>query len=241
MDHRTLRRLGILTFVLLTLGIWTGPAAQAHSDLISTEPAYGDTLAAAPIPILLHFDEPVELRAAVTELFVDGRRVSSPKPAHASGNKRTVSAVPTVARPGGYLLRWFFFGYDGHLMAGELKFGVDPDRALAASAATSTPAPTETALPPTAAGRTSDRFALGDAAASTATNAAAGTGPEAFDAAGDLPASFLPPTAVGAASSAADVTADRALPFRPGEPSSWSGCGRRARRWPEPAGSCGWG
>jgi copper transport protein len=217
MDHRTARRLGILTFVLLMLGIWTGPAAQAHSDLIGTEPAYGDTLAAAPDPILLHFDEPVELRAAVTELFVDGRRVSSPKPAHASGNKRTVSAAPTVARPGGYLLRWFFFGYDGHLMAGELKFTVDPDPASAAQAATSTPARTETVSPPTAAERTSDRFALSDSPAPTATNAAAAAGPEAFDAAGDLPASFLPPTAVGAASSAADVTADRALPFRPGQ------------------------
>lgn len=218
MDHRTARRLGILTFVLLALGIWTGPAAQAHSDLIGTEPAYGDTLAAAPDPVLLHFDEPVELRAAVTELFVDGRRVSSPKPAHASGNKRTVSAVPTVSGPGGYLLRWFFFGYDGHLMAGELKFTVGPDPASAAPAATSTPARTETAAPPTAAGGASDRFALGDRPAPTATNAAPGAGPEAFDAAGDLPASFLPPTAAGAASSAADVTAAPAsLPFRPGQ------------------------
>src|SRR5688572_5302026 len=217
MDHRTARRLGILTFVLLALGIWTGPAAQAHSDLISSEPGYGDTLAAAPDPVLLHFDEPVELRAAVTELFVDGRRVSSPKPAHASGNKRTVSAVPTVSRPGGYLFRWFFFGYDGHLMAGELKFTVDPDPASAASAATSTPAPAEAASPPTAAGRTSDRFASSSSPAPTATNAAPGAGPEAFDAAGDLPASFLPSTAVGAASSAVDVTAAPALPFRPGQ------------------------
>jgi len=215
MDHRTARRLGILTFILLALGIATGPAAQAHSDLISSEPGYGDTLAAAPDPVLLHFDEPVELRAAVTELFVDGRRVGSPKPAHASGDKRTVSAVPTVSRPGGYLFRWFFFGYDGHLMAGELKFTVDPDPASAASAATSTPAPAEAASPPTAAGRTSDRFALGARPAPTATNAAPGAGPVDFDAAGDLPAGFLPPTAVGAAS--ADLTAASALPFRPGQ------------------------
>ena len=213
MDHRTARRLGILTFVLLALGIWTGPAAQAHSDLISSEPGYGDTLAAAPDPVLLHFDEPVELRAAVTELFVDGRRVSSPKPAHASGNKRTVSAVPTVSRPGGYLFRWFFFGYDGHLMAGELKFTVDPDPASTASATRSTPAPAEAAAP-TAAGRTSDRFATAGPAP-VATDAVPDAGPEAFDAAGDLPATFLPPTV--AASSAADLTAAPARPFRPGQ------------------------
>ena len=216
MDHRTARRLGILTFVLLALGIWTGPAARAHSDLISSEPGYGDTLAAAPDPVLLHFDEPVELRAAVTELFVDGRRVSSPKPAHASGNKRTVSAVPTVSRPGAYLFRWFFFGYDGHLMAGELKFTVDPDP-VAASSATSTPARAEAASPPTAAGRTSDRFAPSSGPAPTATTAAPGAGPDAFDAAGDLPASFLPSTAGRADSSAADVMAAPARPFRPGQ------------------------
>jgi putative copper export protein/methionine-rich copper-binding protein CopC len=212
MNHRTARRLGILTFILLALEIGTGPAAQAHSDLVRSEPGYGDTLAAAPDPVLLHFDEPVELRAAVTELFVDGRRVGSPKADHASGNMRTVSAVPTVSRPGGYLLRWFFFGYDGHLMAGELKFTVDPDPVSAASAATSTPGPAEAAAPP-AAGRTSDRFATSASPAPVATNAM----PEAFDAAGDLPASFLPSTAVEAASSAVDVTAGPALPFRPGQ------------------------
>jgi copper transport protein len=211
MDHRTARRLGILTVVLLALGIWTGPAAQAHSDLISSEPGYGDTLATAPDPVLLHFDEPVELRAAVTELFVDGRRVGSPKPGHASGNKRTVSAVPTVSRPGNYFFRWFFFGYDGHLMAGELKFTVDPDPASTASAPTSTPVPAEGAAPPSAAGRASDRFATSASPAPVATNA----GPEAFDAAGDLPVTFLPPTV--AASSAADLTAVPALPFRPGQ------------------------
>jgi copper transport protein len=219
MDHRTARRLGILTFVLLALGIWTGPVAQAHSDLIRSEPGYGDTLAAAPDPVRLHFDEPVELRAAVTELFVDGRRVGSPKPAHAGGNKRTVSAVPTVSRPGGYLFRWFFFGYDGHLMAGELKFTVDP-AAPAAPAAGSTPAGHETVSPPAPAGRSSDRFAVSDSTGPTVTNGAPGPGPEAFDAAGDLPAGFLPPTAVEAASSAAasaTVPAAPALPFRPGQ------------------------
>ena len=211
MNHRTARRLGILTVVLLALGIWTGPAAQAHSDLIRSEPGYGDTLATAPDPVLLHFDEPVELRAAVTELFVDGRRVGSPKPGHASGNKRTVSAVPTVSKPGNYLLRWFFFGYDGHLMAGELKFIVDPDPV---SAATSTPGPAQAAAPPTAAGRISDRFATSAGQAPVATNAVPGAGPEAFDAAGDLPAGFLSPAVTA---SFADLTEAPALPFRPGQ------------------------
>ena len=259
MDHRTARRLGILTFVLLALGIWTGPAAQAHSDLISSEPGYGDTLAAAPDPVLLHFDEPVELRAAVTELFVDGRRVSAPKPAHANGNKRTVSVVPTVSGPGRYLFRWFFFGYDGHLMAGELKFTVDPDPASAprrprldASTRRGRAASQRrrTHLRPLRS-RRQPRVHGHDRRA--------GAGPEAFDAAGDLPAGFLAPTAVGADESAADVTAaaGAALPAGPdgrdrdrrpprrvrlagrarrAEPSSWSGCGpqgatlARARR-----------
>ncbi|MEW6475537.1 MAG: copper resistance protein CopC [Actinomycetota bacterium] len=217
MNHGTAaRRLGILTFVLLALAIWMGSPAHAHSDLISSEPGYGDTLAAAPDPVLLHFDEPVELRAAVTELFVDGRRVSAPKPQHASGDKRTVSAAPTVSGRGRYLFRWFFFGYDGHLMAGELKFTVDPDAASAA-AATSTPVPTEAPSPPTGAGRSSERFAPSASPVPTATSAVPQAGPEAFDAAGDLPAGFLPPKAATAAPSAADVTAAAARPFRPGQ------------------------
>ena len=216
MSQRDARRLGILTFVLLALGIWTGPTAQAHSDLISSEPGYGDTLAAAPDPVLLHFDEPVELRAAVTELFLDGRRVGSPKPVHASRDKRTVSAVPTVSGPGTFLFRWFFFGYDGHLMAGELAFTVDPDPVARAPAADTTPTPAGTASS-TAGGRTSDRFAPSAGAAAPATNTAQDSGFEAFDAAGDLPADFLPPTAVGATSSAAGLTAAPALAFRPGQ------------------------
>ena len=212
MRHRTARRLRNLTFVLLALGLWTGPAAQAHSDLISTEPAYGDRLAATPDPVLLRFDEPVELRAAVTELYVDGRRVSSPKPAHASGDKRTVSVVPAVSLPGGYLFRWFFFGYDGHLMAGELKFTVDPT-AVPAPDAASTPAPAEPAPSPAAAGISSDRFSQSASLVPGAATAA--PGPQAFDAAGDLPAGFLRPKAAGAGSSIAVAAPE--LPFRPGQ------------------------
>jgi putative copper export protein/methionine-rich copper-binding protein CopC len=213
MDHRTARRLGIVSFVVLAWAIWTGPAAHAHSDLIRSEPGYGDRLATAPDPILLHFDEPVELRAAVTELFVDGRRVAAPKPAHAGGNKRTVSAVPTVSRPGGYLLRWFFFGYDGHLMAGELQFTVDP---VVSAAPVERPASGSQTVPPPA-GRSSGRFAPGDSPAPAATNAAPADGPEAFDAAGDLPAGFLPSSAVEAASPTGVAPPGPASAFNPGE------------------------
>ncbi|HKY77342.1 MAG TPA: copper resistance protein CopC [Acidimicrobiia bacterium] len=215
MPYRTARRLRNLTLVLLALGIWAAPAAQAHSDLISTEPAYGASLAAKPDPVLLRFDEPVELRAAITELYVDGRRVSSPKPAHASSDRRTVSVVPTVSVPGHFLLRWFFFGYDGHLMAGELKFTVDPDAASAPDV-TWTPAPSRAALPPNAAGPTSNRFSQ-SAGPVPVTSAAPTTATEAFDAAGDLPAGFISPRAAAAASSIADGGAGLEPAFRPGQ------------------------
>ena len=217
MDRRTTRRLGILVVAWFALGVWTSPAALAHSDLLRSEPEYGVTLAATPDPILLHFDEPVELRAAVTELFVDGRWVGSPKPGHAGGDKRIVSAVPTVSRPGSYFFRWFFFGYDGHLMAGELAYTVDPAATSPAAGPAAAPAGIDEPRP-AATGRSSGRFAVSEvrgAAAATA-DAAPSAEPEAFDAAGDLPAGFLPPTAIEAASTV-ETPSSRDSVFRPGQ------------------------
>jgi putative copper export protein/methionine-rich copper-binding protein CopC len=207
--------------LLGTVGLWTAPAARAHSDLIRSEPGYGDTLAASPAPVLLHFDEPVELQAAVTELFLDGKRISPPKPAHANGNKRTVSAMPTASESGRYLFRWFFFGYDGHLMAGELAFTVDPQAAADTAPPGASPGEPTGAAPAAAAAaqRDSDRFAAsGRPTAVSPATAATAPAADTFDAAGDLPAGFLGPGSTAGNERAADVTAAPApTPFRPGQ------------------------
>ena len=116
----------ILAAGLLGLGALVtgaGPAA-AHADLLSTEPAYGATLAPGSEQARLRFNYPVEVAGAIVKLEQAGRAVAVGRPAHASPDHREVS-VPLPRLPtGSYVLRWFLFGQDGDVMGGELAFQV---------------------------------------------------------------------------------------------------------------------
>ena len=124
-------------------------AAQAHNTLVSTDPAEGATVAAAPARVTLTFNEPA--RSLGTEVVVtapDGTTVST---GDAVLDGVTVSQDVTGSLPAGaYTVTWRVTSADGHPLEGVLSFtatgattvGGDP-----AAAVTPTPTPAPTAMP----------------------------------------------------------------------------------------------
>jgi methionine-rich copper-binding protein CopC len=115
--------LGTLVLTLVTLLVALAPAAQAHTGLVSSDPADGAVLASAPANVVLVFDEAM-LEAAVTISDADGTVVSSP-------NSTVADATVTVPWPGGlpdgsYAVNYRVVSTDGHPVDGAiaLAFGV---------------------------------------------------------------------------------------------------------------------
>jgi len=107
-------------FVVLT--IMFAPAAKAHSEVIGTFPANGDTVSSDVSQIKLRFSQAVRvtlLRVAAQDdglvaplsdlpaAFVDALQVD----------------VPTL-EPGDYDARWTAVAKDGHVMSGGFSFTV---------------------------------------------------------------------------------------------------------------------
>jgi copper transport protein len=123
------------------VAVWPAPAAWAHAELVSSDPGYGDRLAAAPAAARLVFSGAIDLTGARVTLQRKGSgKVEALHPTLATPDRRVV-AVPLPSRlsDGAYTLVWFFLGNDGHLMGGEVPFSVGqatPNAARPAPAAT---------------------------------------------------------------------------------------------------------
>ena len=113
--------------LLAAAGVFVTPAAAwAHAELLSSNPGYGDRPTAAPAEVRLEFSGAMDLTGARLTLREKGGKVRAlSRPALATPDRRVV-AVPLPPRlgDGDYWLDWFFLGNDGHLMAGEVVFGV---------------------------------------------------------------------------------------------------------------------
>lgn len=134
-------RRALTTAVLVGLLVGSAAApASAHASLVSSDPAEGAVVDAAPDTVTLTFDEPVSV-------VDDGIQAYD-----ASGDPIDTDAaardeVVTVDLPGGlddgtYVVAWRVVSSDGHPIAGSLTFHVG--------------APSETVAPPRAAPTTDD-------------------------------------------------------------------------------------
>lgn len=120
---------------LALLALWCGSAtAAAHAVLVSSDPAYGSTIAHEPDLVSLTFDEPVTAgQDAVTLSDADGQRVDAGSTTTTDGG-RTVRRHLRAGLPDGtYLLGWSLLSADGHLVSGSIVFGigVPPDLSVA--------------------------------------------------------------------------------------------------------------
>jgi copper transport protein len=120
-----MRRSGIVVIALLAAaGVFLTPAAAwAHAELVSSDPGYGDRLAAAPAEVRLEFSGAMDLTGARLSLQRKGGRTEALQPRLSTPDRRVVSVpLPRSLAGGNYTMVWFFLGSDGHLMGGEVPF-----------------------------------------------------------------------------------------------------------------------
>lgn len=127
--------------LLLLLGLVAAPAAQAHTELVSSTPANGAALDAPPKTISLTFDEEPASVEFVKAESTDGASITLDSPTLA-GTVLTV-AWPADAAPGLYRLGWSLISDDGDPVTGTIMFSY-----VAAAAAPSATAPSSAAPEP---------------------------------------------------------------------------------------------
>ncbi|HET7683943.1 MAG TPA: copper resistance protein CopC [Marmoricola sp.] len=133
---------GLLAFLLVAAGIvLSALPASAHASLVSSTPAEGEVVQAAPEQATFTFDEPVQLRSGGVQVFdAAGQLLES--------SARTTDATLVVDLPdalpdGSYVVSWRVVSADGHPVAGSLTFSVGSPSASVVSAPTAaTAAPT---------------------------------------------------------------------------------------------------
>jgi copper transport protein len=124
-----LRRLagaGVVVAAVATAGSVLGPApADAHAELISTEPASGEQLDVAPPQVVLRFTESVDVADdAVQVLSAGGERIDAGNPGHPNGERSSVAVDLPSLDDGTYVVSWRVISSDSHPVSGAFTFGV---------------------------------------------------------------------------------------------------------------------
>ncbi len=99
--------------------------AGAHADLVSTDPAGGSNLDAAPKAITLTFTEGVDVRAdGIRLLDEQGDDVKTGSPTHPDGQAEIVEVSVPALDDGLYAVVWRGVSVDAHPVSGTFTFGV---------------------------------------------------------------------------------------------------------------------
>ena len=124
--------------LLLTIFLVLPMVANAHSQLVSSSPRNGETLALPPTEILMEFKSPAKLikvdltkpsdkqgKSLLVRLFGadDGESVSLGQSFLMTIGKRQVIPLPSLEE-GRYSLAWRAMGEDGHVIKGDLTFNI---------------------------------------------------------------------------------------------------------------------
>lgn len=144
MLRRALAPLATIALLLLSLGAVAAPAS-AHDQLISSNPADGETLTTAPAEIVLTYNNEVAQIGAEVQITDPENTVVTEIPT-ISGTSVTVPLwEDTVA--GAYSVAWRVTSSDGHPIDGEFSFTLD----LPAPESPTAEPTTEAAAPPESA------------------------------------------------------------------------------------------
>ncbi|HEX6235923.1 MAG TPA: copper resistance protein CopC [Acidimicrobiales bacterium] len=114
-----------LAVVAVALGaLLLAPArADAHAELVSTEPAAREQLSTAPEQVVLSFTEAVELTDEAVVLYdASGDTVDTPDAEHPDGDGATVAVDLPALDEGGYVVAWRVTSSDGHPISGAFTF-----------------------------------------------------------------------------------------------------------------------
>jgi copper transport protein len=118
-----MRRWTILGALLLALLACIGAAApaHAHATLVSSEPAEGAILPAAPPRLILTFNEPV---SPLVVRLVTATGVTIALEATAEREASLAVALPSGLAAGTHVLSWRVISLDGHPVGGTVAFSV---------------------------------------------------------------------------------------------------------------------
>lgn len=120
----------LLAALFFVASLLAAAPALAHASLVSTVPADGAVLAAAPAEITLGFNEPVA--PLVVRLVDEGGKETALTP-DAGGGSQLVVKMPAGLADGTHVLSWRVISADGHPIAGTLVFSVGAASAAAPS------------------------------------------------------------------------------------------------------------
>ncbi len=120
----------VLTATLALL--WSPARADAHAELLSTEPASGEHLATAPDQVVLHFSEAVNLGDDLVKVLdSSGDEVDAGDPVHVDGERSSVALPLPPLDDGPYVVSWRVISSDGHPVGGAFTFRVGDASAAA--------------------------------------------------------------------------------------------------------------
>lgn len=105
------------------LGAGLTATAHAHAHLMSSTPAEGSTVAAAPSQVVLGFSEVAHLAALTLTRGSDTPVKIAPLPQQPA--QQLTVPLPALT-PGAWTLGWRAVGDDGHLTHGSVHFTVTP-------------------------------------------------------------------------------------------------------------------
>ncbi len=130
--------------LLTTLLLLPLPSAQAHAELVSSNPAIGARLDALPTLIEVTFDgNLLTIGGAKTNVLIvkdsQGSQIDA-KNSHVTGATLTVDVSPVVAT-GEFTVSWRVVSSDGHPEAGSYQFTV------AQTSASASPTPSKSSSP----------------------------------------------------------------------------------------------
>lgn len=119
-----LARTGRRLLPLLLTGLFLCPGlAFAHAVVVTSEPAAGASLAAAPRQVTIRFNSRIDQgRSLLVLVGPDAKQVSLDP---AAGSEPTVLEAPVAAGtiiPGAWRLRWQVLAVDGHITRGDIPF-----------------------------------------------------------------------------------------------------------------------
>jgi copper transport protein len=103
-------------------------AAQAHANLLRTDPAAGSVVATAPAQVVLRFDQ--EVRDVSSTVTNDQGDAVAASPTHTAAGDVRALVIPL--RPnlpdGDYTIRWRIVSTDGHIISGVFAIGIGAGR-----------------------------------------------------------------------------------------------------------------
>jgi len=154
MSHTLPRHLALLALAMCVaitgvVGFAAG-TASAHNTLVSSDPADGSELAAAPVQITWTFDKAVPLETmTVTLIDATGARSELSGSTHgAAGDTEVVTPLPTLL-PGPVSVRWRLVGPDGHPITGRVNLTITAPTATTVAPAAIAPTVAATTPPTT--------------------------------------------------------------------------------------------